>query len=125
MDSELEILDPQTDEYVDFTQFLTERGLQVTAVDKDHQIETMDGTTYRGRYATKWNLNATCHALNSADTQTVFRILHNEYVTVRYLNPEYGVVTTYMHVDERPAAYRKKRTNDVLWDGISFTLKER
>lgn len=123
--TELAVLDPTTGQYVDFTQFLTERGMTVTASDIESNITTLDGTTNRGRIATKRKINAVCHALNSNDTSTVMKILSHEYVSVRYLDPEFGMSIRTMFVKERPAAFRKRRGNDVLWDGISFTLIER
>lgn len=122
---ELEIEDPETLEFVDFTQFLTERGMSIKAVAKDNSLETMDGITHVGRYAMKWQINAVCHALNSDDTRTVFKLLNREYITVRYLNPEYGKITAIMFLTERPAAFRKRIAGEVFWDGMSFTLIER
>lgn len=123
--TELEILDPIDSSYVDFTDFLNERGMIVTSEDKEKVIESIDGTIYRGRYATKRVLDINCHALNDYDTATVLRILKTKYITVRYLDPEEGSKIIKMFVRKRPAAYRKRTTNGYLWDGMSFTLEER
>lgn len=87
---------------------------------------TLDGEMQRGRVASKIRLDVTCRPLKSNEAMIVLNAIFPEYVTVQYLDPQYGEVTKTMYSNNNPATHMLLQPDGVeWWKGIQFPLIER
>ena len=87
---------------------------------------TLDGLMHRGRVATKIRMDITCRPLKSSEASVVLNAIYPEYVTVHYLDPQYGEVTKQMYSNNNPATHMLLQEDGTeWWKGISFPLIER
>lgn len=87
---------------------------------------TLDGLMQRGRVASKIRLDVTCRPLKSNEAQIVLNAIYPEYVTVHYLDPQFGEVTKTMYSNNNPATHMLLQDDGVeWWKGITFPLIER
>lgn len=114
---------------VDITPYIAFKGVKWTRSDIDSPDtgRTMDGTMHRGRVTSKRRLDITCKPLTDSQASIVLNAIYPEYVTVRYTDPQDGVVTKIMYSNNNPASFLLNREGSLesLWDGISFPLIER
>lgn len=113
---------------VDLLRFVQKKGIKWKLTDKKSKNsgETMDGTTHRGRVASKVRLDVTCVPLKSEDSATVLQAIQPEYVSVRYTDPQLGVVTKTMYCESKPATFMSLQDDGTeYWDGITLALVER
>ena len=113
---------------VDLLRFVQKKGIKWKLTDKKgkNSGETMDGTMHRGRVASKVRLDVTCIPLKSEDSATVLKAIRPEYVSVKYTDPELGVVTKTMYCESRPATHMVLQDDGTeYWDGITSPLIER
>ena len=114
---------------VDITPYIAFKGVKWTRSDIDSPDtgRTMDGTMHRGRVTSKRRLDITCKPLTDSQASIVLNAIYPEYVTVRYTDPQDGVVTKTMYSNNNPASFLLNREGslEALWDGITFPLIER
>lgn len=114
---------------VDITPYIAFKGVKWTRSDIDSPDtgRTMDGTMHRGRVTSKRRLDITCKPLTDSQASIVLNAIYPEYVTVRYTDPQDGVVTKTMYSNNNPASFLLNREGSLesLWDGITFPLIER
>lgn len=114
---------------VDITPYIAFKGVKWTRSDIDSPDtgRTMDGTMHRGRVTSKRRLDITCKPLTDSQASIVLNAIYPEYVTVRYTDPQDGVVTKIMYSNNNPASFLLNREGSLesLWDGITFPLIER
>lgn len=112
----------------DILDYIAFRGVKWTRSDIDGPDagRTMDATMQRLRVATKIHLDITCRPLTSEEARIVLQLIYPEYVTVRYTDPMYGVVSKIMYSNNNPACFLiRKQSGKEYWDGITFPLIER
>lgn len=98
---------------------------QRSDVDGDGAGRDLNGDLRRNRVSTKRRLDITCRPLKANEAKIVLTAIMPEWVTVRYTDPQAGVVTRKMYANNHPASYLLKRRNgDELWGGITFPLIE-
>lgn len=99
---------------------------QRSDLDSPDAGRTLDGQMHRGRVASKIRLDITCRPLTSWETQFILNAVFPEYVTVHYLDPQYGEVTKTMYSNNNPATHMLLQEDGTeWWKGISFPLIER
>ena len=99
---------------------------QRSDLDSPDAGRTMDGKMQRGRVASKIRLDITCRPLRSTEAAIVLNAIFPEYVTVRYLDPQYGEVTKTMYSNNNPATHMLLQEDGTeWWSGITFPLIER
>lgn len=110
---------------VDITPYVVQKGIKWTRndIDGENAGRTMDGTMHRARVTSKVRLDITCLPLSSEDASIVLNAIYPEYVTVKYTDPMYGLVTKTMYSNNNPATFIDTATD--LWEGITFPLIER
>lgn len=87
---------------------------------------TLDGLMHRGRVATKIRLDITCRPLTSSEVSIVLNAIMPEYVTVSYLDPQYGASVKTMYSNNNPAVHMLIQSDGTeWWKGIQFPLIER
>lgn len=86
----------------------------------------LTGRLRRNRIATKIRLDITCRLLKSDEVHTVLSAIMPEYVTVRYYDPEAGmVVEKTMYSNNNPASFQiRKPDGTIWWSGVTFPLIE-
>ena len=85
----------------------------------------LTGTLRRNRVASKIRLDVTCRPLKATEAQIVLTAIMPEWVTVRYEDPQAGLVTKQMYANNNPASYMMKRPDGTeWWAGITFPLIE-
>lgn len=112
---------------LDITPYIAYGGLkwQRSDIDAADSGRTMDGVMHRGRVATKIRLDITCRPLTETELNTVLNAILPEYISVKYNDPMYGVVTKTMYSNNNPASFLiKKRNGTELWGGVTFPLIE-
>lgn len=125
--TDLEILDPSTGLYVDITDYLAYGGLKVTRNDVDDPDTGRDmaGTMHRGRVSSKRKLECTCRPLLQREIEILWHLLEPEYISVRYLDPQWGTTIKTMYSNNHPAAFCIRKSYGMLWSGVTFPLVER
>lgn len=99
---------------------------QRSDVDGEGAGRDLNGELRRNRVATKRRLDITCRPLTAEETRTVLTLIMPEWVTVRYTDPQAGVVTKTMYSNNHPASFlMRKRDGKEYWSGITFPLIER
>lgn len=83
----------------------------------------MDGTMHRERVSSKVRLDITCLPLSTAQAMIVLNAIYPEYMTVEYMDPQYGLSVRTMYSNNNPATYIDTSTDK--WEGITFPLIER
>lgn len=87
---------------------------------------TLDGQMHRGRVDSKIRLDITCRPLRSNEASIVLNAIFPEYVTVEYLDPQFGAVTKTMYSNNNPATHMLIEENGTeWWKEITFPLIER
>lgn len=112
---------------VDCSQYVKHRGFKRTRNDVDGPDagRTMDAVMHRERVATKIRLDISCRPMLQSETEILLPLIENEYVTVTYQDPAYGVVTKTMYSNNNPSNYLiQKSDGREYWDGIDFPLVE-
>ena len=86
----------------------------------------LTGRLRRNRIATKIRLDITCRLLKSDEVHTVLSAIMPEYVTVKYYDPEAGmVVEKKMYSNNNPASFQIRRPDGTIWwSGVTFPLIE-
>ena len=85
----------------------------------------LDGTLVRDRVATKIRLDITCRPLKTNEAMIVLQAVYPEEVTVRYTDPQYGLVTRTMYSNNNPASHMLVQEDGTeWWNGITFPLIE-
>ena len=86
----------------------------------------LTGRLRRNRIATKIRLDITCRLLKSDEVHTVLSAIMPEYVTVKYYDPEAGmVVEKKMYSNNNPASFQiRKPDGTIWWSGVTFPLIE-
>ena len=104
---------------IDLVPYIALGGVKWTRSDIDapNTGRTMDGTMMRGRITTKIRLDITCRPLKNDELRILLNLLLPEFVSVRYDDPMYGIVTKTMYANNNPATFLFKRTPEVsdLW----------
>ena len=112
---------------VDITPYIAYGGVQWQRSDVDGEGAGRDpkGDLRRNRVATKRRLDITCRPLKSKEAQTVLTLIMPEWVTVRYTDPQAGVVTRKMYANNHPASFLMVKPDGTeWWTGITFPLIE-
>ena len=112
---------------VDCSDYVKHRGFKRTRSDIDGPDagRTMDAKMHRFRIAKKIRLDISCRPLKQEETRILLPLLENEFVSVTYQDPAYGVVTKTMYSNNNPSNYLIRKNNgDEYWDGIEFPLIE-
>ena len=112
---------------VDIVPYIAHGGVQWQRSDVDGTDAGRDltGTLRRNRVATKVRLDITCRPLKYSEAQTVLTAIMPEWVSVRYTDPDAGLVTKTMYANNNPATYLLKRPDGTeWWHGITFPLIE-
>ena len=107
---------------------LAEDGIQWTRFDVEAPDtgRTLDGLMHRGRVASKIRLDLTCRPLKTSEAMQVLNAIYPEYVTVRYHDPQDGLVTRIMYSNNIPAICATVYPDgSALWEGLTFPLIER
>ncbi len=107
---------------------LAEDGIQWTRFDVEAPDtgRTLDGLMHRGRVASKIRLDLTCRPLKTSEAMQVLNAIYPEYVTVRYHDPQDGLVTRTMYSNNIPAICATVYPDgSALWEGLTFPLIER
>ena len=124
----VEILDQQTNMYVDITKYIKFGGVkwQRSDIDSPDAGRTLDGLMHRGRVATKIRLDINCRPLKTEEIKVVLNLIYPQYITVRYTDPMAGgLVEKSMYSNNNPATFMMLRPNgDSWWSEISFPLIE-
>ena len=113
---------------IDMVPYIKSGGLkwQRSDVDGNKAGRAMDGTLTRNRKATKVRLDVTCRPLTRAEVKIVLNAILPVWVTVRYDDPMYGIVTKTMYSNNNPASYLMQwKDGTEWWDGVTFPLIER
>ena len=98
---------------------------QRSDVDGEGAGRDLTGALRRNRVATKRRLDVTCRPLKSEEAKIVLSAIMPEWVTVRYTDPQEGVVTRKMYANNNPASYLMKKSDGTeWWTGITFPLIE-
>ena len=112
---------------LDIVPYIAFQGVKWTRNDVDGPDagRTMDAMMHRMRVATKIRLDITCRPLTGSELSTVLNAILPEYVTVRYTDPMYGLVTKTMYANNNPASYLILRDDGTeYWSGVTFPLVE-
>ena len=113
---------------IDFSDYIKNRGFKRTRSDIDgpEAGRTMDGIMHRERVAKKIRLDISCRPLVDFEAGQILSVIEDEYGSVTYTDPVYGVITKEMYSNNNPASYRvRKNDGREYWDGIEFPLVER
>ena len=113
---------------VNILPYIAEDGIkwQRNDIDGENAGRTLDGTMIRDRVASKVRLDITCKPLKSSEAMAVLNAIAPEFVTVRYIDPQYGSVTKTMYSNNNPALCATVYPDGTaLWTGIEFPLIER
>lgn len=99
---------------------------QRSDVDSEGAGRDLNGDLRRNRVGTKYRLDVTCRPLSTEEAKIVLSLIMPEWVTVRYTDPQAGVVTRTMYANNNPASFlMKKPGGKEYWGGITFPLIER
>lgn len=99
---------------------------QRSDLDSPDAGRTLDGQMQRGRVSSKIRLDITCRPLTTFEAQIVLNAIFPEYVTVHYLDPQYGEVTKIMYSNNNPATHMLLQDDGTeWWKDITFPLIER
>lgn len=86
----------------------------------------LNGDLRRSRVSVKRRLDVTCRPLTSEEAKVVLTLIMPEWVTVKYTDPQAGVVTRTMYANNNPASFLMMKPNgEEYWGGITFPLIER
>ena len=113
---------------VSFLSYLAEDGIKWTRFDVEAPDtgRTLDGVMHRGRVASKVRLDITCRPLTSAEATAVLGAIRPEFVTVRYTDPQDGLVSKTMYSNNIPTICATVNPDGTaVWKGLSFPLIER
>lgn len=112
---------------IDIIPYVASGGIQWqrTDVDGDGAGRDLQGNLRRNRVATKRRLDITCRPLTADEAKTVLTAILPEWVTVRYTDPQAGVVTRKMYANNHPATFLFRKSDGTeWWNGITFPLIE-
>lgn len=113
---------------VDMVDYIAYGGFkwQRSDVDGSDAGRDLSGKMRRNRVATKVRLDITCRLLKSEELEVVLTAVMPEYVTVKYYDPQQGIVVTKtMYSNNNPATFQLKRPDGtVWWSGVTFPLIE-
>ncbi len=113
---------------VNLLPYIVEDGLKWTRFDVEAPDtgRTLDGVMHRGRVASKVRLDITCRPLTSAEATAVLGAIRPEFVTVRYTDPQDGLITKTMYSNNIPAICATVNPDGTaIWKGLTFPLIER
>ncbi len=112
---------------VDFTPFILVGKLnwEKNDIDSSSAARTLDGTMRRKRVATKRALSFTCKRMTTEDLQKLCSAIAPEYVSVTYLDPEFGLVTKTFYNSKLTAVTWGVVGDTTYWDGAQFSLVEK
>lgn len=89
-------------------------------------VTTMDGTVWRGRVATKVQLDLTFKPLTWEQLRALMEEVKHEYIEVIYDDPIEGNIMKTMYCETLPAQMMLSKQNGTeYWNGVMLTLKER
>ena len=111
----------------DITPYIAYGGVrwQRSDVDGSDAGRDLDGFLRRNRVATKIRLDITCRPLKEEEAQVVLNAIMPEWVSVKYTDPQAGLVTKTMYANNNPATYLMKQPDGTeWWNGITFPLIE-
>ena len=112
---------------VNIVPYIAYQGLkwQRNDLDGENAGRMLDGVMRRNRVGTKIRMDITCRPLTSREARVVLKAVYPEYVTVRYEDPQEGIVTKKMYSNNIPASYMLKKSDGTeYWSGITFPLIE-
>lgn len=112
---------------VDIVPYIAYGGVkwQRSDVDGSDAGRDLSGNLRRDRVATKIRLDITCRPLTSNEAQVVLTAIMPEWVSVKYTDPQAGLVTKRMYANNNPASYLMKKPDGTeYWTGITFPLIE-
>ena len=122
----LEILDENTNTYVDITPYTAFGGLKLQRSDVDGPNAGRDltGDLIRDRKAIKIRWDVTCKPLTDTQLATILTLIKPEWVTVRYTDPQTRTVTvSQMYANNFGMNLMMiKRNGEELWTGLAFPL---
>lgn len=99
---------------------------QRSDVDGEGAGRDLNGDLRRNRVGTKRRLDITCRPLKDGEAQIVLTAIMPEWVTVRYTDPQAGVVTKTMYANNNPASFLMRKPDGTeYWTGITFPLIEK
>lgn len=84
-----------------------------------------DAILHRDRLAIKMRLDITLIPLQTAQLRQILQAIKPEFVTVRYEDPQDGLVQRTMYSNNFPAQYLMKKDGKEYWGGVTFPLIER
>ena len=95
----------------DITPYIAHQGVKWTRSDIDgpNAGRSMSGLMIRDRVATKIRLDITCRPLKNDELRILLNLLLPEFVSVRYDDPMYGLVTKTMYANNNPAQFLLKK----------------
>lgn len=112
---------------VDIVPYIAYGGVkwQRSDVDGTGAGRDLDGTLRRNRVCTKIRLDITCRPLRDEEARVVLSAIMPEWVSVKYTDPQAGLVVKKMYANNNPATYLMKATDGTeWWQGITFPLIE-
>lgn len=110
----------------DITPLIAFQGVQWTRNDYcPKSVVTMNGTTWRGRVASKAELSITFRPLTTSELNDLLDLVKDEYVSVTYDDPVLGYSVKTMYAESLPAKIMVSRAAEEYWSEITITLKER
>ena len=113
---------------VDFTPFLTEKGLKYKRNDLEADgagRTTMDGRIHRARIAVKITWDVSCRPIADEDIQRVLNAIYPEFVEVQLHDPMRGPISGVFYSNNVSVTLdRVLRNGKYMWEGLKFPLIE-
>lgn len=113
--------------YEDITDYIAFGGLKWSRNDVDgpNAGRALNGTMIRDRVATKIRLDVTCRPLKLTELNKLLNLIYPVTITVRYNDPQSGLLTKTMYSNNNPASYcMLKPDGTEWWNGVTFPLIE-
>lgn len=113
---------------VDIAPLIAHKGIKWTRndIDSANAGRNLAGTMNRGRVCTKVKLEIKCIPMNDSQIRTLLNLIYPEYVSVHYIDPQYGERMVQFYSNNVPATVCYQDTDgNILFDEVSFPLVER
>lgn len=113
---------------VDISRIIKNKGLKWTRndIDSANAGRALSGLMNRGRVITKVKFEVSCVPLAQTISQKLLNLIYPEYVSLHYIDPQYGERLTQFYSNNVPITFNSQATDgSLLWDDLSFPLVER
>jgi len=124
-----EILDENTNQYVDITPYIAHGGIKWSRNDVDgpNAGRMQNGEMQRDRISTKYRWDITCRPLTAAEQSRLLQLIQPEYIWVNVLDP----LTNYTkqsqcYSNNFPSTYLIRAEDGTeYWTGLAFPVIEK